>query len=677
MQLSRVFHPVLLGYILLLLSVNQLAAQGCNFPLPPSNTCANAPLLCNLDGYCSDNSAAANSGTPNAFCGVVENNNWISFIAGSETLEIKVSVFDCNNGNGLQVQVFETSNCNTFIAKSNCLDPVVNNGTGTMTATDLEIGQIYYLMMDGKGGDVCQYSYELLQGVTLSPASAIITPPGYLCDGELITLDATTWSSNAGLTPEWSTMDGNIISGENTTSIVADAPGTYNLLVEDEGGCTDSTFVLVEWAPLPVPAIDPADTLNCTNNTMVDLNGDNSTSLNDVFYTWSTITGNIISGEDSAMPTVSQPGFYYLQVTDQVTLCSAMDTVSVPIDANTPFALAGGGGELNCITPDVELSGAGSSFGPDFIYQWISPNGNFISGEQTLFPLVDEPGVYQLSVTNVINGCIAEDAIEVTLNEERPTGAVISTFAPCFEKINGRIIVNTVYGGTPNYLYSFGDNIQTYKNNADNLTPGEYNVTIIDDTGCEWDTLVTVGNEVQLLADLGEDFYLPLGCDYVLAPLINIDVSEVQDFAWTPAELFSCDSCFNQTILPLEKTRTYRFTYTDINGCTASDAITIYLDRTRNVFIPNVFSPNGDGNNDIFYINAGKDVAVVKSFRIFDRWGSLLHEVTDFAPNDPAFGWDGKFHGKNVVGNVFAYAIEIEFLDGWQERMTGDVTLIR
>jgi gliding motility-associated-like protein len=654
-----------------------LIAQDCNFPLPPGNTCSDAPLLCDLDGYCSDNSAAINSGTPNAFCGIVENNNWISFIAGSTTLEIEVSVFNCNQGSGLQVQVFETADCNFFISKSNCIDPVPNNGTGTMLAEDLEIGQVYYLMMDGKGGDVCEYSYNLLQGITLSPAESTIEPPGYLCEGQTLELEAVTWSSNPGLIQLWSTDDGNIISGEEALIAVVDMPGTYNLYIEDASGCTDSTFILVEEAPLPIADAGIPDTLSCNNNTMVTLDATASFGFNDLDYEWTTIQGNIVSGNDTANPVIDAPGLYFLTVYDQVTLCSDVDTVEVFIDANTPVSEAGGGGELNCVTPEITLSGIGSSFGSNFVYAWTTDDGNIISGAQSMFPVVDAPGIYLLRVFNLLNGCVATDLVEVTLNEEEPNGAVISTFAPCFETLNGRIEIDSILGGTSPYLFSFGDTILSFENRAEYLPSGEYRVAIKDAIGCEWDTLVTVGNEVQLMADLGEDFYLPLGCDFELEPLINIPQDQVANWSWTPDNLFNCDSCFSQIVYPLENTQTYQFAYTDINGCSASDAITIYLDRTRNIFIPNIFSPNGDGVNDLFFINAGKDVSMIKTFMVFDRWGSLVFQADNFQPNDPSFGWDGKLGGKALNESVFTYSVLVSFLDGWQEQYTGSVALVR
>jgi gliding motility-associated-like protein len=107
------------------------------------------------------------------------------------------------------------------------------------------------------------------------------------------------------------------------------------------------------------------------------------------------------------------------------------------------------------------------------------------------------------------------------------------------------------------------------------------------------------------------------------------------------------------------------------------DDITIFVERVRPVFIPNVFSPNEDGNNDIFYIQAGPQVTQIKSFYIYSRWGESLFEVQNFQPNDPAFGWDGTHRGREVNTGVYVFMAEVEFNDGQVLIYKGDVTLMR
>jgi gliding motility-associated-like protein len=91
-----------------------------------------------------------------------------------------------------------------------------------------------------------------------------------------------------------------------------------------------------------------------------------------------------------------------------------------------------------------------------------------------------------------------------------------------------------------------------------------------------------------------------------------------------------------------------------------------------------MFSPNGDGINDVLFISGDENQIVsIKKFQVFNRWGELLHETSGFQPNDPSNGWDGRF--KNVLMNpgVFVYRAEIEYIDGVTEVVTGDVTLVK
>jgi len=115
----------------------------------------------------------------------------------------------------------------------------------------------------------------------------------------------------------------------------------------------------------------------------------------------------------------------------------------------------------------------------------------------------------------------------------------------------------------------------------------------------------------------------------------------------------------------------------DENGCEASDTIVITVEKNRNVYIPNAFSPDDNGINDIFYIYGGTDVLEIKNFKIFNRWGANVFSVENFQPNDPTFGWDGRFNNQPVNPSVLIYFAEIVFKDGVTIIYKGDLTLQR
>jgi len=96
------------------------------------------------------------------------------------------------------------------------------------------------------------------------------------------------------------------------------------------------------------------------------------------------------------------------------------------------------------------------------------------------------------------------------------------------------------------------------------------------------------------------------------------------------------------------------------------------------VYIPNIFSPNNDGSNDILFVSGGADIESIRSFSIFNRWGELVFEQIDLLPNMPSAGWDGTTrNGQLLNPAVFVYMIEIRFTDGETEVFSGDVVLMR
>jgi gliding motility-associated-like protein len=112
-------------------------------------------------------------------------------------------------------------------------------------------------------------------------------------------------------------------------------------------------------------------------------------------------------------------------------------------------------------------------------------------------------------------------------------------------------------------------------------------------------------------------------------------------------------------------------------GCAAADSINIIVTcNNGNLFVPNTFSPNGDGMNDVFYVR-GKGLSTIQSMRVFNRWGQVVFEKRNFAANDPTAGWDGTMNGKKAPIDVYIYTIEVICENSVIVPYHGNVALIR
>jgi gliding motility-associated-like protein len=144
---------------------------------------------------------------------------------------------------------------------------------------------------------------------------------------------------------------------------------------------------------------------------------------------------------------------------------------------------------------------------------------------------------------------------------------------------------------------------------------------------------------------------------------------------WSPSAGLSCTTCPAPDAGPKFDTR-YLVYFTDINGCVNTGAVLLtVICKNSNLFIPNTFSPNGDGSNDIFYPR-GKGLERVKTLRIFNRWGEVVFERYNFPVNDPLSGWDGKYKGKEPKADVYVWQAEVYCDNGDIIKLNGNVSLI-
>jgi gliding motility-associated-like protein len=235
-----------------------------------------------------------------------------------------------------------------------------------------------------------------------------------------------------------------------------------------------------------------------------------------------------------------------------------------------------------------------------------------------------------------------------------------------------------VQGGLPPYVYSI-DGGQTFTGNPvfEGLAPGTYDLVVQDAIGAEIQNVEVLFEPLEVVVNATASAEIILGDSYQIDATTNLGINNIGSITWTPATGLSCTNCLNPVATPSVTTE-YTVVITDLNGCEAETRVLVTVQIERGIYIPNAFSPNDDGENDLFLIFAREGyVTNVRSFLVFDRWGDLVHEYYDFIPGDPAHGWDGRFRGKLMNSAVFAYFAIVETIDGEEILFEGDVTLVR
>ncbi|MEO6132283.1 MAG: gliding motility-associated C-terminal domain-containing protein, partial [Saprospiraceae bacterium] len=191
-----------------------------------------------------------------------------------------------------------------------------------------------------------------------------------------------------------------------------------------------------------------------------------------------------------------------------------------------------------------------------------------------------------------------------------------------------------------------------------------------DANGC--DSIITI--EILELphpeVDAGPDQYIHLGENAALKAEATFPVAS---WSWSPIDFLSCTDCPDPVVVSPDRDIQYLLTISNADGCMAYDKVQLFVSAGDEIFMPTIFSPNGDGINDLITINATPKVQNITSLRFFDRWGGLISEMRNFSPNDPGYGWDGNFNGKAVNPGVYRWVAEVEFKEGQHKIFSGDV----
>ena len=630
-------------------------------PLPPANAGPNQKICIdgstklegsgginyswtsNPSGFSSDSSSPVVSPTiTTQYFVMVKDTN--GCIAGDSTSIVvnPLPVIAVNGGsvcNGLSTTITASGGIDYLWTPStglsnNTIDDPVADPTTTTTYT--------VLVTDING---CQNTDSLK--VTVDPLPiVVVSATQKICLGLSATLSASGgvqygWSPNTGLSND--TLKDPIANPTVTTN--------YIVLVTDTNGCKNKDSVLITVNPLP-PANAGPDQNICIGATTT-LNGSGGLT-----YAWNSNPPGFTSTSNSptVSPTITTE--YVLMVTD-TNGCVANDSTTVFVHPLPTVKISNN--VSICLGSSVQLNASGGN-----TYVWSPAIG--LSNSTISNPIANpiDTTKYLVTTTDVF-GCISKDSVTVD---------VMFPFVASFG--NG----DTICSGNSVQLIASGGKVYAWSpsntlNNANISDPVAsptvstlYTVTISDSV-CFTDTgYVNVYVYPNPGFNAGQNQNILLGQSVVLGQL---NPPFTGTFTWTPQSTLSCNNCQNPTATP-DTTTLYIVTLVNQYGCITSDSVIITVKiicAEDLLFVPNAFTPNGDGLDDIFYVRA-RGIHELNYFRVFDRWGELLFETKDLST-----GWDGTFKGKKLPPAVYVYDVSVVCSSGEILTKKGNVTLIR
>jgi len=473
-----------------------------------------------------------------------------------------------------------------------------------------------------------------------------------------ITHDGSVTVTGVGGTGAYQYLWSNNVTGEVDTAL---GPGTLSVTVTDANGCTSSqSFTISQTSSVSTNPIVHNDRCAQSNDGSIATNPSGGTPP--YFYAWS-------NNDKDSVALLLGPGNYSCTVTDKFG-CSAVvsDSVTAP---QPQQILSISANAVKCQGDDngsIFATGTGGT--QPYLFS-ATPDGVTFTADSDGVMGNLAPGNYNVILADA-NGCIATATINVP-NATPDFFEITVDSTLCFGYSDGALqIVDSSPQNRP-YQYSIDSTGQfQYASDFGNLAPGNHTVIAINKNGCKTDTIVFIPQPAAVTASISPDtVVLALGQSQQVAVAYQNTSGNVS-FSWTPDFGLSCSDCQSPVVGPYIG-QDYSVTVASVNQtatCYGTASLYVTVLPHPPVFIPNSFTPNGDGNNDFFEIY-GESIKVV-TMRVFNRWGEMV-----FQTNDQFAGWDGTYKGKVQEPGVFSYDAVITFLDNTQMIKTGSVTLLR
>ncbi len=441
--------------------------------------------------------------------------------------------------------------------------------------------------------------------------------------------------------------------------------GLYDVTIRDENGCELDLSIQVDELELVLASNIPTVTNPLCNDSFdgsVVINVANGTGP--FQYNWNDGLG----WTSTTQMTGLNNGMFNINFMDSN---GCIGDTTVVVTPPTPVVAAITGTDISCFGFDdgyATVTASGGVIDPDIGYSY-----NWSDGQTDSIAVDLPPGNYSVTVTDG-NSCTAVNDVTIIEPDEVVIDILSVEDVICFGDSTG--VVNVIgSGGTGPYTYSI-DGFEFQIDTTFNGLPSGFYDIIVEDSQLCYDTITAFVNQPpELIVDAGPDQTTNLGFPVDIQAVITPPFLNV-DYLWTDSTTVNCFDCPRTSALPVNTTE-YNILVTDQNGCTADDDLTVFVVKDRPVYIPNVFSPNNDGNNDYFTAYAGPAAREILLLRVFNRWGALVYEANNIPLNADRFGWDGKFKGDFVTPDVFAFYIKIGFIDDEEVLYEGDITVMR
>ena len=511
------------------------------------------------------------------------------------------------------------NDCNTLVYFSYTQEnfKVISRTDSSMTVQFIKSGttRLFAKLFTG-----CKWLEDSIDiNSTVSFQSLNLGSDTVLCSGNSLLINA----SAAYATYLWST-------GSRASTINVNNPGTYYVDATDACGIFFTDTINVSAAP-PIPFDLGMERAKCNNDTLRLKAPDGF--LN---YTWGP---DYNTSSTSGQTIIVQPltDTSYFVKAEKTAGCFAFDTIRVKVNHSAAIEL--GNDQSFCAGDNVMFDA-----GPGFVnYAWSDGS----SSQKIIADAQDEYSV----IATTAEGCRSYDTVRIAQVWANPVVVLPGDTPLC----SGETL--SLFAGThSSYLWQDGSTAPTFE--ADN--PGIYYVTVWDNNQCKGTDTIRITDMLPLPAN-----FLP--ADTFICSYGNLVLASTASFA-----KYSWNTSANTSFITITEPGIYWLIVTDNNNCAGVDTMVVNKkDCLTGFYVPNAFTPNNDGLNDLFRPIIGGNV-IRYQFSVYNRWGQIV-----FRSEKIHAGWNGSYLGKQQDGNVFIWTCTYQLEGGTIKNEKGTVVLVR